>query len=195
LPLETSFCALQVVPRAWPAPGARAAAHGFDARPGEGPVPPSPPSGRREPTARPQRPGFDATHFRLDWAAQQATCPAGRTSLRWTPTVDHRRHDVIKIKFSYTDCGRCPHRARRIASTKQYQRRTLTVRLQAYAQAPQAARHRERTPEFLARGTDSPREHSYSAAAGWVSARGSTPRVAASRRKVANETGSPLSAR
>ncbi|MDQ3703214.1 MAG: IS1182 family transposase [Chloroflexota bacterium] len=94
--------------------------------------------------------GFDAAHFRLDWAAQQATCPAGRTSLSWTPAVDHRRHDVIKIKFSYKDCGPCPHRGRCIASEKTYQRRTLTVRPQATHQALQAARHRERTPAFRA---------------------------------------------
>jgi transposase len=34
--------------------------------------------------------GFDVQHFGIDWEKQQATCPAGRTSLSWTPAVDKR---------------------------------------------------------------------------------------------------------
>src|SRR5258708_35466039 len=28
--------------------------------------------------------GFDVAHFQLDWQAQQATCPQGQVSHRWT---------------------------------------------------------------------------------------------------------------
>lgn len=92
--------------------------------------------------------GFDAQHFTIDWEREQATCPAGRTNRSWTPAVDHRDNDVIKIKFSSTDCGACAFRTRCIRSTKEYQRRTLTVRPQKEYGALRAAREREATPEF-----------------------------------------------
>ena len=92
--------------------------------------------------------GFDAQHFAIDWERQQATCPAGQTSLSWTPAVDNRGSDVIKIKFSYSDCGACPSRTRCIRSTKTYQRRTLTIRPQKEYEALRAARQREAEPGF-----------------------------------------------
>jgi transposase len=51
--------------------------------------------------------GFDAQHFQIDWDQQQATCPAGKTSISWTPAVDNRGNAVIKVKFSSKDCRRC----------------------------------------------------------------------------------------
>ena len=54
--------------------------------------------------------GFDAQHFQIDWARQQATCPAGKTSIGWTPAVDNRGNAVIKVKFSTKDCRRCDQR-------------------------------------------------------------------------------------
>lgn len=54
--------------------------------------------------------GFAAQNFAIDWEAQQATCPAGRPSLSWTPAVDTRTNRVIKIKFSMRDCQPCIHR-------------------------------------------------------------------------------------
>ena len=32
--------------------------------------------------------GFDAQHFQINWDQHQATCPAGKTSLSWTPTIE-----------------------------------------------------------------------------------------------------------
>jgi transposase len=54
-----------------------------------------------------QEAGFDAQHFQIDWAHQHATCPAGKTSIGWTPAVDSRGNSVIKVKFSSKDCRRC----------------------------------------------------------------------------------------
>jgi len=54
--------------------------------------------------------GFEAARFSIDWQQHQATCPAGRSSINWTPAVDGRAKDVIKIKFSETDCQVCPSR-------------------------------------------------------------------------------------
>ena len=59
-----------------------------------------------------QQKGFDANHFPIDWEQQQATCPEGHTSSQlelrpWTS----RKNEVIKIKFSTTDCQECPSRS------------------------------------------------------------------------------------
>jgi transposase len=51
--------------------------------------------------------GFDAQHFQIDWDRQHATCPAGKTSISWTPAIDNRDNPVIKIKFSTKDCRPC----------------------------------------------------------------------------------------
>lgn len=57
---------------------------------------------------------------------------------------------MVKIKFSATHCRRCPVLEQCVHSTKKYPRRTLTVRRKAPFEALQAARQRERTPEFVA---------------------------------------------
>jgi transposase len=94
--------------------------------------------------------GFAAEHFHIDWERQQATCPAGCTSISWTPAVDRRTNQVIKIKFSSRDCGPCPSRASCTRSTKRYPRRTITVRAREAYEALQVARQREQTEEYLA---------------------------------------------
>jgi transposase len=94
--------------------------------------------------------GFEAANFTVDWARRQATCPAGRTSISWTPAIDNRTNAVIKIKFSGTDCGACPSRAQCLDPRRRttYPRRTLTVRPEAQYLALQAARARQGTAAF-----------------------------------------------
>jgi hypothetical protein len=114
--------------------------------------------------------GFDAQHFQIDWDRQPATCPAGQTSISWTPAIDHRKHAVLKVKFSSKDCRRCAHVTPCLRSQKRYARRTLTIRPERQYQALQAARQREATDTFraeyarragiegtISRGTRSPR--------------------------------------
>lgn len=88
--------------------------------------------------------GFAAQNFAIDWQRQQATCPAGHTSLSWTPAVDRQTNAVIKIKFSRKDCRACPLRAQ----CTRAQRRTITIRPDGQYQALQAARQREQTDAF-----------------------------------------------
>ena len=83
--------------------------------------------------------GFDASHFQIAWEQQRATCPGGYTSLSWTPAVDDRTNEVVKIKFSMKDCQPC---ASRVHGTRA-KRRTITVRRQDHHVALQAARARE----------------------------------------------------
>jgi transposase len=74
-----------------------------------------------------QQTGFDADHFLIDWQLQQATCPEGHTSSSWTPAIDNRKNEVIKIKFSTTDCRSCPSRSLCTQSIR-HTRRTVTIR-------------------------------------------------------------------
>src|SRR3954447_26277055 len=92
--------------------------------------------------------GIDASQFVIDWEHQQAICPEGQRSISWTPAIDNRTNEVIKIKFSTTDCGRCPVQVHCIRSEKKYKRRTITIRPQAQHEALQAARRRQKTPAF-----------------------------------------------
>jgi transposase len=94
--------------------------------------------------------GFDAQGFAINWEDEQATCPAGRTSISWTPAVDKRRNHVVKIKFSTKDCGPCPHQADCIRSRKASPRRTITVRPHEQYEALRAAREREQTDAYAA---------------------------------------------
>lgn len=93
--------------------------------------------------------GIDASQFLIDWENQQATCPQGQQSISWTPAIDNRTNEVIKIKFSTTDCGRCPRQVHCIRSEKKYKRRTITIRPQAQHEALQAARRRQQTSAFV----------------------------------------------
>jgi transposase len=94
-----------------------------------------------------QKTGFEASQFHIDWQAQQATCPEGRTSISWTPAIDNRKNEVIKIKFSGKDCQSCPSCSLCTRSTR-YPRRTITVRPEQQQQALQHARVRAKTAEF-----------------------------------------------
>ena len=79
--------------------------------------------------------GFDAQHFQIDWEREQATCPVGKTSISWTPAVDHRGNAVIKVKVSTQDCRRCDPCAQCVRAKKRDPRRTLTIRPQRHYQA------------------------------------------------------------
>lgn len=90
--------------------------------------------------------GFDVAHFALDWDAEQATCPTGRTSVKWQPTHDQHGQPIINIAFARADCRACPRRASCTHSTDDP--RWLTVRPRAQHDALQAARTRQATPAF-----------------------------------------------
>ncbi|MBO0781722.1 MAG: transposase [Ktedonobacteraceae bacterium] len=92
--------------------------------------------------------GIDASQFHIDWEQKLAICPTGQRSINWTPAIDDRKNEVIKIKFSTTDCGRCPRQVDCIRSEKKSKRRTITVRPQAQHEALQAARRRQKTAAF-----------------------------------------------
>ena len=90
-----------------------------------------------------QQTGFDASHFVIDWEQQQATCPQGQVSMGWMAAQDGKR-EVVKVKFSYAICHRCPVQS---LCTKSG-RRTLTLRPHLQYLALQTARQREQTDDF-----------------------------------------------
>jgi transposase len=92
--------------------------------------------------------GLDASHFTIDWQAKQAHCPEGRTSKSWTPALDSRGHEIIKIRFSTKDCRVCPRQMQCTHSQSRAPRRLLSVRPQEQYEALQAARQRQTTPAF-----------------------------------------------
>jgi transposase len=92
--------------------------------------------------------GIDASQFTIDWSLKQATCPQGHTSVSWTPTLDTRKHEVIKIRFSTKDCQQCPVLSFCTSSNSRAPRRLLSVRPQEQYEALQAARKLQATKEF-----------------------------------------------
>lgn len=87
--------------------------------------------------------GFAADDFNVDWQQQIVTCPEGKQSASWTPAIDGRDNDVIKIKFSSADCSVCPSLA--LCTQSKRQRRSVTIRPESQYKALQAARARATT--------------------------------------------------
>ena len=90
--------------------------------------------------------GFAVASFVIDWAARQATCPAGQTSVTWQPPHDQRGHGIINIAFARATCAACPLRPSCTRSAAGP--RWLTVRPQAEHEALQAARRTQDTDAF-----------------------------------------------
>jgi transposase len=88
--------------------------------------------------------GFDTQHFLIDWEQECTTCPAGKTSIGWTPAVDNRGNAVIKVKFATKDGQRGDRLAQCRRSKTRYPRRT-PIRPQPCYQALQVARQCEAT--------------------------------------------------
>jgi transposase len=92
--------------------------------------------------------GYDLSAFVLDWQANQAYCPQGQTSVKWTPGRDVSGDPVVRIRFHAATCRACPVRS--ACTQAKDAPRQLTVRPQVLHEAIQAARHRQETAEFPA---------------------------------------------
>jgi transposase len=89
--------------------------------------------------------GYDLQAFVWAWEAQQAHCPQGHTSVKWTPGHEVSGDPVFRIRFDQATCRACP--ARQVCTTAQDAPRHLTVWPPAHHEAMQAARQRQETPE------------------------------------------------
>jgi hypothetical protein len=77
--------------------------------------------------------GYDLSAFVLDWEAQQARCPQGQTSVKWTPGRDVSGDPVVRIRFDTATCRVCP--VRQSCTWAKDAPRQLTVRPQAQHEA------------------------------------------------------------
>ena len=63
---------------------------------------------RRTSVGRPARGRLRRRALRRRLGQRRVTCPAGHTSIQWTPRCDSRDNDSIDVRFSPSDCGPCP---------------------------------------------------------------------------------------
>jgi transposase len=90
--------------------------------------------------------GFTSRDFTIDWERHYAICPAGKTSLYWSPALNNHGTPIIYIKFGKRDCRPCalqPH-----CTHAHPPRRTLAVYPEAEHKALTAARERQTTEAF-----------------------------------------------
>jgi transposase len=92
--------------------------------------------------------GYDVHAFVIDWEGQQASCPQGHGSVKWTPGQSQEGKPVIRIRFDRATCRACPTRSACTSSPEAP--RQITVKPQASHEAIQAARQRQETAEFKA---------------------------------------------
>ena len=90
--------------------------------------------------------GYAADDFTVDWQQQRVICPQGKSSASWTPALDGRDNEVIKIKFAAADCSACP--SLHVCTRSARPRRSITIRPEAQYNALQKARQREPTADY-----------------------------------------------
>jgi transposase len=90
--------------------------------------------------------GYDLQAFVIDWEGEQARCPQGQTSIKWTPGRDVSGDPVVRIRFDRATCRVCP--TRQACTWAKDAPRQLTVRPKAHHEAIQTARQRQETAEF-----------------------------------------------
>jgi transposase len=91
--------------------------------------------------------GFAARNFQVNWTEQYAVCPEGQRSIAWHEK-EQRGQPTMAIYFSAPVCRACPRREQctRAATAG----RRLTLRPETEHRALEAARERQRQPEFAA---------------------------------------------
>lgn len=105
-----------------------------------GPTPPEP--GWRAKAGE----GFAGSCFVLDWEAEVARCPEGRTSVQWQGQADHEGRPSVAIRFAKADCAACASRPQCLGTARGP--RSLLVHEQAHYETLQTARQRQRTEAF-----------------------------------------------
>jgi transposase len=101
----------------------------------------------RSPQARAAA-GLAKNAFTIDWKARQVRCPAGRTSINWSPARQHGREAIV-VKFGADACDTCSYRTACTASARG--RRQLTLRPQELHDALATARTEQTTDSWKAK--------------------------------------------
>lgn len=95
-----------------------------------------------------EKTGFDHTAFQINWDAQTVICPQGEVSVQWHPEIDVRGVPVIRVRFARSACRGCA--VRRFCTKGTTEPRNLKIRTQELYSVMQAARTRQKSPEFKA---------------------------------------------
>ena len=98
-------------------------------------------------TSRQAKQGYGLSDFEVDWARQQARCPAGQTSAHWREGTGNRGEDNVVVSFTPKTCGACPVKALCTSAPS----RTLTLMPQEVHEAIQERRKEVPTLAFQER--------------------------------------------
>lgn len=90
--------------------------------------------------------GYDLSGFEVDFAAKEATCPQGHTSIDWKETRDQHGHPKLYIRFDEKTCRECPCRS--LCTRAQEKPRRLSIRSQEEFLQLQRRRKQQDTEEF-----------------------------------------------
>jgi transposase len=92
--------------------------------------------------------GYTQQAFTIDFDRQQATCPQGALSSKWTPMRTRDGTQAINVRFATKTCRHCPARDKCTTATRTG--RQLTLRPREIHHALNAARTAEDTTAFQA---------------------------------------------
>jgi transposase len=90
--------------------------------------------------------GYTQDAFTIDWDRNQATCPQGAISSKWTPMRTRAGKQAINVRFATATCRDCPARDKCTTATRTG--RQLFLRPREIHQARTAARTAEDTTAF-----------------------------------------------
>ncbi|MFF3160081.1 transposase [Streptomyces sp. NPDC057910] len=90
---------------------------------------------------------FAAHDFTIDWEAEKATCPAGKTSTTWNPVIQNGTPKTV-VSFAAADCGPCPLKEQ--CTSARSNRRQLSIHPQQMFEALRAARTEQQTEDLKA---------------------------------------------
>jgi transposase len=89
--------------------------------------------------------GYDSAAFLIDWEKQQAICPQGHPSHKWS-VLKQNKTTVYNFRFHRRDCNHCPVRA--LCTKSATSPRALTIQTQDAFEALRAARQRQQEEVF-----------------------------------------------
>lgn len=93
--------------------------------------------------------GYSLYQFHIDWEAQQASCPQGKTSASWVSGYDIKGNPRVEVMFNTSDCAPC--QARSLCTKSKRKRRKITIRPQEQANLLQSVRAAQQTEDFWTR--------------------------------------------
>jgi transposase len=89
---------------------------------------------------------YDQSQFKINWKTKKVTCPQGKKSISWTPNTDQWENPGIQVRFSRSECFKCPERE--LCSRSKKNGRTLRLLPKAEHEAMEALRQQMETPEW-----------------------------------------------